>query len=142
MSQINLEELASIYGYMPSLHDAHILSIRRVDGDLFIRLYVYDQPQGVANSTSAEDKHVVVELVWKEVRRADLYVTDNWLAHATFTEIEGSVLTELFDMESGKRGVIEAVSVSVHELQYPETPFVVAGLDSIDTVHISFSSQI
>jgi hypothetical protein len=136
-SKINLDELVSIYGVVPSFHDAHVLEYRRVGPDLFGKFYIYDLPSGIENPTSEDDKHVVAELIWKAVRRADIYVTDNWLYRAEFTETSDGVRTDLYDMASGMCGVIDASSVAVSNLVFPKGDFEVPGLESIKTVHFS-----
>ena len=127
----------AIYGFMPSFHDAHVLSIRRVGRDLCIKLYVYDLPGGIQNPTAKDDRHCVAELIWKDVRKAELFITDNWLNDVEFFESPNELVTKLHDMESGQVGVIEAASVSVASLETPVEEFKAPGISSIKTVRVS-----
>jgi len=132
MSKIDLSLLEKEFGYVPSFHDAHVIGVSSSGADLTVTLYVYDTPAG-----ESDDKHVIASLHWKNIRSADLFLTDHWLDEMRNVETSDGVRSELIDQATGMVGVIEAESLAVSSIEPPKEKFQGPNGESIKTIKFS-----
>ena len=132
-SRIDLSALENEYGQVPSFHDAHVIGISWTERDLTISLYIYEVPRGL-EIRSENDKHVIADLLWKNVQRAELFLTDHWLDEVRNQQTTDRVRSELIDQSTGQVGIIEAEELTVTRIQAPKAIFQGPNGESIDTI--------
>src|SRR5688500_3077717 len=104
------QAVRDLYGYWPTMHDAHVVRVE-VDGaarTVTLHLYYYDDgPEGAADK---DEVHSLIVLRFTGVVSFRHRFTDNWLDDLTFARKGDLIEAALVDSDSGIRGALLARS--------------------------------